>query len=118
MPKTPLDSDAPTGPPNSAEVALESATKRRFVLQELVDSEKDYVKDLGLIVDGFMATLQQMDLPENLRGKDRIIFANIEQIYEFHKKYFLIFLIFVFFLLCFFVTFFFLLCFFNVFFLL
>lgn len=87
MSKTPMDNDAPTSVPSTAEAALESVTKRRFVLQELVDSEKDYVKDLGLIVDGFMATLQQMDLPENLRGKDRIVFANIQQIYEFHKKY-------------------------------
>lgn len=52
---------------------------------ELVDTERDYVKDLSSVVDGYMANLQTMDLPENLVGKDKIIFANIAQILDFHK---------------------------------
>ncbi|GMT28628.1 hypothetical protein PFISCL1PPCAC_19925 [Pristionchus fissidentatus] len=62
--------------------------KRRYVLMELVETEKDYIKDLGSVVDGYMAEMQEKDLPEDLQGKDKIIFANIAQIHEFHKTSF------------------------------
>lgn len=29
--------------------------------------------------------IKEKDLPEDLQGKDKIIFANIAQIHEFHK---------------------------------
>ncbi|VBB31633.1 unnamed protein product, partial [Acanthocheilonema viteae] len=63
--------------------------KRQYVLMELVDTERDYVKDLSSVVDGYMANLQTMELPEDLIGKDKIIFANIAQILDFHKTLFL-----------------------------
>uniref|UniRef100_A0A8R1U3Q7 Uncharacterized protein n=1 Tax=Pristionchus pacificus TaxID=54126 RepID=A0A8R1U3Q7_PRIPA len=63
--------------------------KRQYVLMELVDTEKDYIKDLGSVVEGYMAEMQEKDLPEDLQGKDKIIFANIAQIHEFHKTSFL-----------------------------
>lgn len=52
---------------------------------ELVDTERDYVKHLSSVVEGYMANLQTMELPEDLIGKDKIIFANISQILDFHK---------------------------------
>ncbi|MFH4975399.1 hypothetical protein AB6A40_002108 [Gnathostoma spinigerum] len=63
--------------------------KRQYVLTELVETERDYVKDLTSVVDGYMANLSSMDLPEDLIGKDKIIFANIAQILDFHKQIFL-----------------------------
>jgi hypothetical protein len=57
------------------------------VLLELVETERDYVRDLASVVDGYMANLQTMELPEDLQGKDKIIFANIAQILDFHKTY-------------------------------
>ncbi|KAL1245925.1 Triple functional domain protein, partial [Trichinella spiralis] len=62
--------------------------KRRYVLQELVETERDYVKDLGSIVEGYITTIESMELPEDMKGKERIVFANIQQIYEFHKNIF------------------------------
>ncbi|VDN02872.1 unnamed protein product [Thelazia callipaeda] len=56
--------------------------KRQYVL-------RDYVKDLSSVVEGYMANLQTMELPEDLVGKDKIIFANIVQILDFHKTLFL-----------------------------
>lgn len=53
---------------------------------EMVETEKDYVKDLTSIVDGYMKTIQEMELPEDVQGKDKIVFANIQQIQEFHAK--------------------------------
>ncbi|KRY83788.1 Triple functional domain protein [Trichinella pseudospiralis] len=59
-----------------------------YVLQELVETERDYVKDLGSIVEGYITTIESMELPEDMKGKERIVFANIQQIYEFHKNIF------------------------------
>ncbi|VDM59067.1 unnamed protein product [Angiostrongylus costaricensis] len=61
--------------------------KRQYVLMELVETEKDYVRDLSSVVDGYIANLERMGLPEDLVGKDKIIFANIAQILEFHKNF-------------------------------
>lgn len=84
--------------------------KRQYVLKELVDTERDYVRDLGLVVEGYMRLMQtsnscaadneQSDqissdavvveappMPEDLKsGKDKIIFGNIEAIYEWHRE--------------------------------
>lgn len=79
--------------------------KRKYVLRELVETERDYVRDLGLVVEGYFEIMKrsaaaafltsgdnmtnQADLPvmpEDLRnGKDKIIFGNIEMIYEWHR---------------------------------
>lgn len=73
--------------PCSVNVCLKGTNVFRYVLMELVETERDYVKDLSSVVDGYMANLQTMDLPEDLVGKDKIIFANIAQILDFHKTY-------------------------------
>ncbi|CAJ0930356.1 unnamed protein product, partial [Mesorhabditis belari] len=62
--------------------------KRSYVLMELVETEKDYVKDLASVVEGYVANCEA-NLPEDLLGKDKIIFANIAQIQEFHANSFL-----------------------------
>ncbi|CAJ0568164.1 unnamed protein product, partial [Mesorhabditis spiculigera] len=62
--------------------------KRHYVLMELVETEKDYVKDLASVVEGYVANCEA-SLPEDLVGKDKIIFANIAQIQEFHANSFL-----------------------------
>ncbi|CDW56496.1 Spectrin and RhoGEF and CRAL TRIO 2 domain contai ning protein [Trichuris trichiura] len=72
-------------PVNEQQAARE---KRRYVLQELVETERDYVKDLGSIVEGYIATIDSMELPEDKKGRERIVFANIQQIFEFHKNIF------------------------------
>ncbi|CAI4221313.1 unnamed protein product [Auanema sp. JU1783] len=63
--------------------------KRHYVLMELVETEQDYVKDLTSVVEGYIANLNSMELPAELQGKDKIIFANIAQILDFHKNSFL-----------------------------
>ncbi|KAK2576355.1 hypothetical protein KPH14_005709 [Odynerus spinipes] len=69
-------------------------TKRQFVIRELVDTERDYVNDLRQIVEGYMALMRDPEsdipLPEDLRGgKDKMVFGNIEAIYEWHRDFFL-----------------------------
>uniref|UniRef100_A0A8C1ECV1 Rho guanine nucleotide exchange factor (GEF) 25b n=1 Tax=Cyprinus carpio carpio TaxID=630221 RepID=A0A8C1ECV1_CYPCA len=63
--------------------------KSIYVLSELVETEKLYVEDLGLVVEGYMATMKSAGVPEYLVGKDKIVFGNIHQIYDWHKVYFL-----------------------------
>ncbi|XP_034440928.1 rho guanine nucleotide exchange factor 25 isoform X4 [Hippoglossus hippoglossus] len=67
-------------------VALE---KSIYVLTELIETERLYVEDLGLIVQGYMNTMANQGAPEDMKGKDRIVFGNIHQIYDWHKDYFL-----------------------------
>lgn len=62
-------------------------TNFSYVLMELVETEQDYVRDLTSVVEGYIANLSQMELPSELQGKDKIIFANIAQILDFHRKY-------------------------------
>ncbi|XP_067383104.1 rho guanine nucleotide exchange factor 25 isoform X2 [Channa argus] len=63
--------------------------KSMYVLKELVETEKHYVVDLGLIVEGYMATMNTKGIPEDMKGKDKIVFGNIHQIFDWHKDYFL-----------------------------
>lgn len=155
-----LSKSSPAVPPVSEEEKEKSRQKRKYVIQvsnqsasqfafanfltslfpfylfltiqELVDTERDYVRDLGLVVEGYMASLrnslqQQQQQPQQLAsaalsattqasvpptgedptaasalpatvtpiqvpeglchtGKDKIIFANIEAIYEWHRE--------------------------------
>ncbi|XP_065527484.1 kalirin isoform X16 [Lathamus discolor] len=62
---------------------------RMFVLNELVQTEKDYVKDLGTVVEGFMKRMEEKGVSEDMKGKDKIVFGNIHQIYDWHKDFFL-----------------------------
>ncbi|XP_051562931.1 rho guanine nucleotide exchange factor 25-like [Myxocyprinus asiaticus] len=63
--------------------------KSIYVLTELVETEKLYVEDLRLVVEGYMATMNSVGVPEYLEGKDKIVFGNIHQIYDWHKDFFL-----------------------------
>ncbi|NP_001314918.1 kalirin RhoGEF kinase b isoform 1 [Danio rerio] len=62
---------------------------RMFVLNEMVQTERDYVKDLGVTVEGFMRRIGEKGVPEDMTGKDKIVFGNIHQIYDWHKEFFL-----------------------------
>ncbi|XP_054601885.1 rho guanine nucleotide exchange factor 25 isoform X3 [Nothobranchius furzeri] len=63
--------------------------KSMYVLKELIETEKYYVEDLGLIVEGYIATMSSKGIPEDMNGKDKIVFGNIHQIFDWHKNYFL-----------------------------
>ncbi|KAK2862216.1 hypothetical protein Q5P01_001749 [Channa striata] len=67
-------------------IALE---KSIYVLTELIETERLYVEDLRRIVKGYMVTMADQGVPEDMKGKDKIVFGNIHQIYDWHKDYFL-----------------------------
>ncbi|XP_050967878.1 rho guanine nucleotide exchange factor 25 [Labeo rohita] len=84
--ETQVQSQSPEDDEQERRTALE---KSIYVLTELVETEKLYVEDLGLVVEGYMATMKSVGVPEYLAGKDKIVFGNIHQIYDWHKDYFL-----------------------------
>lgn len=68
------------------------ATKRSFVMKELIETERDYVRDLGMVVNEYQAAMRDPDfeipMPQTLKdGKDKIVFGNIETIYEWHREW-------------------------------
>ncbi|KAL2084885.1 hypothetical protein ACEWY4_020403 [Coilia grayii] len=63
--------------------------RRHFVLLELVETERDYVRDLSSVVEGYMRKMNEDGVPDDMKGKDKIIFGNIHQIFDWHKDYFL-----------------------------
>lgn len=68
--------------------------KRMFALRELVTTEDAYVNDLSQIVNGYIAEIRNPNstvlIPDDLKGgKERMVFGNIEAIYEWHRDYFL-----------------------------
>lgn len=82
--------DATTNAEDEREKALK---KREYVLRELIETENDYVENLRLIVEGYIQAIRnenadiQVQIPEDLKnGKEKIIFGNIEAIYEWHKE--------------------------------
>ncbi|XP_029450783.1 rho guanine nucleotide exchange factor 25 isoform X2 [Rhinatrema bivittatum] len=74
---------------DSEEERKSALEKSMYVLMELIETEKMYVEDLRQIVEGYMATMNARGVPEDMKGKDKIVFGNIHQIYDWHKDYFL-----------------------------
>ncbi|GFV45273.1 triple functional domain protein [Trichonephila clavipes] len=63
---------------------------RKSVIQEFIETEKHYVNDLESIVQGYMKNIKsEISVPQELAGdKGKIIFGNIESIYEWHRDTF------------------------------
>ncbi|XP_074181579.1 rho guanine nucleotide exchange factor 25 isoform X6 [Rhinolophus sinicus] len=87
--KPPEEETLSQAPKSEEEQKNKALERSMYVLGELVETEKMYVDDLGQIVEGYMATMAAQGVPESLRGRDRIVFGNIQQIYEWHRDYFL-----------------------------
>ena len=58
-------------------------------MAELVETEKTYVSKLEDCIKGYMAEMQSPNLPDALKGKEKIIFGNIKSLCSFHKETFL-----------------------------
>jgi hypothetical protein len=74
--------------PNARDQALKS---RGYVLKELISTEKTYIQDLALIVEGYIAEIRNpnstITMPVDLSGgKERMVFGNIEAIFEWHRE--------------------------------
>lgn len=67
--------------------------KRRQVMNELLETEKVYVKELEAVLRGYIEEMENPDLvsfvPDVLHGKKDVLFANWQELYNFHKSTFL-----------------------------
>ena len=60
-----------------------------FTLLELIDSEREYIDRLGYCITNYKATIDTSNstAPKVLKTSCNELFGNIQDIYNFHKKY-------------------------------
>lgn len=80
-------------PPGDCDMTKEQRElhKRQFVVAEMVETERLYVRDLADVVEGYITEMRNPDseikMPEDLKdGKDKMVFGNLEAIYEWHRE--------------------------------
>lgn len=69
------------------------AVLRRHVMNELLETERAYVEELLCVLEGYGAEMDNPAMahliPSNLHSKKDILFGNMSEIYQFHKRTFL-----------------------------
>uniref|UniRef100_A0A3B5MSL1 Si:ch211-269k10.2 n=1 Tax=Xiphophorus couchianus TaxID=32473 RepID=A0A3B5MSL1_9TELE len=73
---------APSTPPSPA-------TLIQHIMDEMISTEREYVRSLSYIIEHYFPEMERLDLPQDLRGKRSIIFGNLEKLWDFHSQYFL-----------------------------
>ncbi|XP_021459781.2 guanine nucleotide exchange factor DBS isoform X6 [Oncorhynchus mykiss] len=75
---------------NETEESL--STRRRHIMNELIETERLYVEELQSIMEGYAAELDNTELspliPIALENKKDVLFGNLPEIYEFHNRTF------------------------------
>ncbi|KAL2081481.1 hypothetical protein ACEWY4_023334 [Coilia grayii] len=68
-----------------------SARKKEFIMAELLQTEKAYVRDLHECLETYHweMTSGVEEIPPGIVNKEHIIFGNIQEIYDFHSNVFL-----------------------------
>ncbi|KAM9829399.1 pleckstrin homology domain-containing family G member 4B-like isoform 3-T4 [Syngnathus typhle] len=66
-----------------------NALRLQHVLEELLFTEREYVRSLSYILTHYVPLLDRLDIPQDLRGKRAIIFGNLQKLHDFHNHYFL-----------------------------
>ncbi|XP_039648564.1 guanine nucleotide exchange factor DBS isoform X3 [Perca fluviatilis] len=69
------------------------AVLRRHVMNELLETERAYVEELLCVLDGYAAEMDNPAMahliPSTLLSKKVVLFGNMSEIYQFHKRTFL-----------------------------
>ncbi|GFR68366.1 triple functional domain protein-like isoform X7 [Elysia marginata] len=65
-----------------------SARRREFIMAELLQTERTYVKDLETCINCYMKPMAttSINVPVGIQGKEHVVFSNMDEIYEFHKE--------------------------------
>uniref|UniRef100_A0A8C1Q3Q1 non-specific serine/threonine protein kinase n=1 Tax=Cyprinus carpio TaxID=7962 RepID=A0A8C1Q3Q1_CYPCA len=68
-----------------------SARKKEFIIAELLQTEKAYVRDLHECLETYLWEMTNgvEEIPPGIANKAHIIFGNIQEIYDFHNNIFL-----------------------------
>ncbi|KAM7365298.1 hypothetical protein PAMP_016241 [Pampus punctatissimus] len=69
------------------------AVLRRHVMNELLETERAYVEELLCVLEGYAAEMDNPAMahliPSTLQSKKDVLFGNMPEIYQFHKRTFL-----------------------------
>uniref|UniRef100_A0A8C2ZXN2 Quattro n=1 Tax=Cyclopterus lumpus TaxID=8103 RepID=A0A8C2ZXN2_CYCLU len=63
--------------------------KVRMIMEELLSTEREYVKALGYVREHYFSELERPDVPQDLRGQGGSVFGNLEKLHDFHRHHFL-----------------------------
>lgn len=63
--------------------------KLQKIIEELLSTEREYVKALGYVREHYFPELERADVPQDLRGQRGSIFGNLEKLHDFHRHHFL-----------------------------
>ncbi|XP_060890028.1 kalirin-like, partial [Labrus mixtus] len=68
-----------------------SARKKEFIMAELLQTEKTYVRDLQECLETYLweMTSGVEEIPAGIANKEQIIFGNMQDIFDFHSNIFL-----------------------------
>lgn len=58
-------------------------------MEELLVTEREYVRALGYVTENYFPELERADVPQDLRGQRGSIFGNLEKLRDFHQHHFL-----------------------------
>ncbi|KAM8877902.1 uncharacterized protein plekhg4 isoform 1-T1 [Synchiropus picturatus] len=64
-------------------------SKLRHIVDEMVTTEREYVRSLLYIVENYFPEVDRDDVPQDLRGKRSVVFGNLEKLLDFHNQFFL-----------------------------
>lgn len=65
------------------------SSKIQHIMDEMISTEREYVRSLRYIMEHYFPEMERLDLPQDLRGKRSIVFGNLEKLCDFHSQYFL-----------------------------
>uniref|UniRef100_A0A8C6SZ49 Si:ch211-269k10.2 n=1 Tax=Neogobius melanostomus TaxID=47308 RepID=A0A8C6SZ49_9GOBI len=74
---------------NSEGDSKKQSGKVQHIMDEMISTEREYVRSLSYIIEHYFPEMERLDLPQDLRGKRSIIFGNVEKLWDFHSQYFL-----------------------------
>ncbi|XP_037951991.1 obscurin isoform X2 [Teleopsis dalmanni] len=78
--------DLNTTPNSGAITNTETYYQRQATVCELVETEEEFGRDLQVVVDRYIKTIDKLKAPKILRDNKNLIFSNLQEICEFHNK--------------------------------
>uniref|UniRef100_H3CXY2 Pleckstrin homology domain containing, family G (with RhoGef domain) member 4 n=1 Tax=Tetraodon nigroviridis TaxID=99883 RepID=H3CXY2_TETNG len=85
----PRSSGGPSSSPAAPQHRAWARSKLRHIVEEMVTTEREYVRSLHYIIHHYFPEMERADLPQDLRGKRSVVFGNLEKLLDFHSQYFL-----------------------------
>uniref|UniRef100_A0A3Q1EIT0 Uncharacterized protein n=1 Tax=Acanthochromis polyacanthus TaxID=80966 RepID=A0A3Q1EIT0_9TELE len=76
-------------PEEDADSSSPPRSSLRHIVEEMVTTERDYVRSLRYIIHHYFPEMDRADLPQDLRGKRSVVFGNLEKLLDFHSQFFL-----------------------------